>query len=128
MSIILLVLKYISDFFSTKIGQIILIIILLICSIMYSHHLGYNKGVIFQQNIDNIALDKELKQQALKQGLIQQKAIEVVKAEKQIETVYKDRVVIVNKLIHDNPQLNSKDCSINNTDLKTLNDSLDAIK
>ncbi len=116
-------------FFSTKVGQIILVILLALGALWFSHSKGFDSGVKKERaeatKEYNIKLSKALAKAKEDQDIAVKNARETAKKEIQIVTVYKEKIVEVEK-IKNNPKI--KDCVLPTEDFKKLNKILDDIK
>jgi len=91
------------SFFSTKVGQIVLMVLVALASLWYANYSGYKKGVAYEntraqkvyiEKLNNaIAKAEKEKQEAVKD------ARETAEKEKEIITIYKDRVKTVERII-----------------------------
>jgi hypothetical protein len=120
------------DFLNTKVGIITTGILVIICSVLYSHHLGVNAGKE-QQNIKQkaeyqLALTKALKEQSDKQKQENEIALAVASSKVKVETVYIDRIKTVQKIVHDNKALQNKNCVIDSKTIEALNKLTEEVK
>lgn len=96
-------------FASTKLGQIILLILSILMSIFYAYNLGFKKGMERQQIIYQIQFDKELeiktKEQKIEQEKANKEAIAFVLSQQKDNIVYKDKIVTIEKLVKSSPKI-----------------------
>lgn len=121
--------KNILNFFSTKIGQIVLVIILIIGLFYYTYNKGYNNGANNEKAIiqkeHNEALAKLLSEAEIKKQEAVKQALATTKKEKEIVIKWKEKIVEVEKIINND---NMKNCKMPENDFKQFNEILDNIK
>lgn len=89
---------------------------------------GYKAATEHQQLLQAQAEGKLLYQQGQKLIKEREEAIKSVQAQVKIETVYRDRVKVVEKIIYDNPKLSSAECSLSDEDFKKFNETLEEVQ
>lgn len=107
--------------------MILALSILCILFVLYKHI--YNNGYDKAKNEDKIEYSRQLtvalNKVKLEQMKANTKADAVAQAEVRINTVYKDRIVTIDKIVEKQVY---KDCKLSDDDFKSVNDALDAIK
>lgn len=113
------------DFLKSKIGQYVLISLVLSIALFYAYnHIydkGYNKAVADIKIEEQKAINKALDEQKTRLKKEKEDAVKVAESMQKIQTVYIDRVKTVNQIISNSSVLSSKDCVMKDDELKDLN-------
>lgn len=128
--------KNLFSFFQTKLGMIILFIIIFIASFYFygkhEYNLGFQNGIKKQKIIDQNFYKKELKIEnkkiEKKQITINKESNQEQKQEIKIITVYKTRIKKIPEIIKEKNSIDLSQCKLTNNQLKEYNKLLDNVK
>ena len=118
--------SHIINFFNTKVGKIVSIILVTIFSLWYANYRGFKDGILYQEAKYQENLKIALKEQAIKQNEAIKQNIEVAKQETKIITVYKDRVKTIKEYVDKNPS--PANCVMNSNEFKEYMKLLEEVK
>lgn len=115
------------NFFNTKIGQAVGLILIACIGLWYinnrAYSKGYDSGISYQLQIQQEAVSKLLKEKEILQEQANKETVETVKVETKIVTVYKDKIKEVEKLVY-----KYQDCKMDDKDFTEYKEMLEAIK
>jgi preprotein translocase subunit SecF len=128
--------KSLFSFFQTKLGMIILAIIIFIASFyFYGKHeykLGFKDGIEKQKIIDENFYQKELKIEnqkiEKKQTIINNQSNQEQKEQTKIITVYKTRILKIPEIIKEKNSIDLSQCKLTQNQLSDYNKLLDNVK
>ncbi len=134
--IFLSIFKNLFSFFQTKIGMIILFIIIFIASFyVYGKHeynLGFKNGIEKQKIIDKDFYQKQLniENQKIekKQTIINKESNQEQKEQTKIITVYKTRILKIPEIIKEKNSIDLSQCKLTQNQLNDYNKLLDNVK
>lgn len=121
-------LSSIISFANTKLGKIVIGVILAILSLYLIHNHGYKSGVESEKNKNKELIAKAVMEQIKRSEIEKIKAIELIESQKKTEIIYEKVKDKVNKIKEKNPNLSKKENSLPIEDQIKFNQLLDEIK